>query len=165
MRDHLFNTDKIAYVKGARPDVSCILCAIAAGDPRLEILEVLRTGLCMVSINLYPFNTGHLLVFPLRHVEDYTGLSDGEALEVHRLTSLMISAVKEEFSPAGFNLGWNLGCASGASIAHLHQHIVPRYENELGFLDVLAGTRVVVVDPRDALGRLKKRILEIGGPV
>jgi len=163
MRDHLFNTDKIAYVKGARPDVPCILCAIALRDTRLELLEVLRTELCMVSMNLYPFNTGHLMVFPLRHVEDYAELTDAEALEVHRLTSLMICAIKEEFSPAGFNLGWNLGSAGGASITHLHQHIVPRYVNELGFLDVLAGTRVVVVDPRDALRRLKERILTMEG--
>ncbi len=165
MRDHLFNTDKIAYVKGARPEVTCILCAIAARDPRLELLEVLRTGLCAVSMNLYPFNTGHVMLFPLRHVEDYADLSDEEAREIHRLTAAMISAIKEEFGPVGFNVGWNLGNASGASVTHLHQHIVPRYENELGFLDVLAGTRVVVVDPRDAMERLRRRVGDIEGRV
>jgi len=76
---------------------------------------------------------------------------------------LMITAIREEFSPVGFNAGWNLGRASGASIVHLHQHIVPRYENELGFLDVLAGTRVVVVDPRRALERLRAKVEEIRG--
>lgn len=163
MRDHLFNTDKIAYVKGERPDVPCILCAIAARDPRLELLEVLRTGLCMVSMNLFPFNTGHLMIFPLRHVEDFEGLNVEEVVEMHRLTALMVSAIKDEFAPTGFNIGWNIGKAGGASIAHLHQHVVPRYENELGFLDVLAGTRVVVVDPREALGRLKERVAGMEG--
>lgn len=163
MRDHLFNVDKIEYVKGKKPDVPCILCAIVENDPRLEVLEVLRGRFCMVSMNLYPFNTGHLMIFPMRHIEEYGDLTEDEVLEMHRLAVLMITAIREEFSPAGFNAGWNLGRASGASIAHLHQHIVPRYENELGFLDVLAGTRVVVVDPRRALERLRAKVEEIRG--
>jgi len=163
MREHLFNTGKIEYIRGKKPDVPCILCSLVERDPRLELLEVYRGGLCMVSMNLYPFNTGHIMIFPMRHVEDYVDLSEEEVLETHRLTALMIAAIREEFSPAGFNAGWNLGKAGGASISHLHLHVVPRYENELGFLDVLAGARVIVVDPRQALERLRARVEEIRG--
>ena len=72
----------------------------------------------------------------------------------------MTAIIREEYSPSGFNIGYNLGRGSGASIEHLHMHIVPRYENEVGFLDVLAGVRVVVVDPAEVMERLRKRCRE-----
>lgn len=158
MGDYLFNTDKLRYIKGDKPDVECILCAVRDAHPGVKVLEVHRTDRFIVSLNLYPFNPGHLLVFPSRHVVDIRELDEAEAIELHCLTALVLSALEQEFQPAGFNVGYNLGRGGGASIAHLHQHIVPRYGNELGFLDVLAGTRVMVVDPLEVMDRLKKRI-------
>lgn len=157
MRNYLFNTEKIKYVKGDKPDVACILCAIRDGSPDVEDLAVYRTDGAIITVNLYPFNPGHLMVFPARHVEDPGDLTDDEALEMHHLTAQAIAALKEEFNPSGFNIGYNLGGGSGASVLHIHQHIVPRYENEVGFLDVLAGTRIIVVDPAEVMDRLKKR--------
>lgn len=158
MIDHLFNTRKLAYVRGPKPE-GCILCAIRDRDPAVESLEVTRTAHFMVSVNLFPFNPGHLLVFPLRHVTAYGELSDEEALDLHRLTARTLAILEEEFSPAGFNLGYNLGRHSGASIAHLHLQIVPRYENEFGYLEVLAGAKLIVADPRETLERLRKRFV------
>ncbi len=157
MRSHLFNTEKLKYVRGSKPDVGCILCAIRDGDPGVENLEVARRDGFIVSVNLYPFNPGHLMIFPLRHVTTPGDLTDAEALSMHRLLAETLRILGEEFSPAGFNVGYNLGSHSGASIPHLHQHVVPRYGNEVGFLDVLSGTRLVVVDPADARERLRKR--------
>jgi ATP adenylyltransferase len=157
MRNYLFNTEKIKYVKGDKPDVGCILCAIRDRLPEVKNLEVHRTDRVIITINLYPFNTGHLMVFPARHVESIGDLTDDEALDMHRLTAEAISVLREEFNPSGFNIGYNLGRGSGASVLHIHQHIVPRYENEVGFLDVLAETRVIVVDPVEVMNRLKKR--------
>lgn len=157
MRDYLFNTEKLKYVKGEKPKVECILCAVRDRLPEVRALEVARTERFIVSVNLYPFNPGHLMVFPLRHLESYAEMTDQEALEMHHLTARTLSLLAEEFHPSGFNIGCNLGRGSGASIPHIHQHIVPRYENEIGFLDVLAGSRVFLVDPVDMMERLKKR--------
>lgn len=161
MRDYLFNTEKIKYVKGEKPKVTCILCAIRDRDPEVRNLEIFRSGQFIISVNLYPFNPGHLMIFPARHIEDFSGFSDDEALELHHLQVKTLEILKEEFSPCGFNIGYNLGTASGASIAHVHTHIVPRYDNEIGFIDVLGGARVIVVDPVEVKERLEKRFSNI----
>ena len=161
-RDYLFNTDKIKYIKDKKPRHNCILCAIRDRSPDLKLLEVQRTDNFIISVNLYPFNPGHLMIFPLRHIEDLLLLSDTEALEMHHLTAKAVAVLRDEFNPSGFNIGCNLGTGSGASIAHIHQHIVPRYENEVGFLDVLSGTRTIVMDPTDVMERLKKRFCQEG---
>jgi ATP adenylyltransferase len=157
--DYLFNTNKIKYVRGSKPDVGCILCAVRDRLPEVKSLEIHRTGTCGVSLNLYPFNPGHLMIFPLRHVEKLQDITDDEAAEIHRLTSDSVRILTEEMGPSGFNIGYNLGRGSGASIQHVHQHIVPRYENEIGYLDVLAGARVIVSDPVEILERLKCRFM------
>lgn len=154
---HLFNTEKLKYIRGGKPDVGCILCAIRDGHPGVESLEVARRDGFIVSVNLYPFNPGHLMIFPVRHVTAIGELTDEEALGMHRLLADTLAILQGEFHPDGFNVGYNLGKQSGASIPHLHQHVVPRYGNEVGFLDVLTGTRLVVVDPVDARDRLRKR--------
>ncbi|MBN2160652.1 MAG: HIT domain-containing protein [Spirochaetes bacterium] len=161
MRDHLFNTEKLKYVKGEKPDVACVLCAIRDGDRKADNLEVARRDGFIVSVNLYPFNPGHVMIFPERHVETLQDLSDGEALALHRLAADTLRFLTEEFRPDGFNVGYNLGKGSGASVPHLHLHIVPRYANEVGFLDVLAGTRLTVVDPAEARDRLRKRFASL----
>jgi ATP adenylyltransferase len=157
MRDYLFNMEKLKYVQGDKPNVDCILCAIREHNPAVPDLSVYRDASFIIAMNLYPFNSGHLMLFPVRHIEQPGELSDDEALQLHRLSSKAIEILKEEFNPAGFNVGYNIGKGSGASIPHLHLHIVPRYNNEVGFLDVLAGTRVMVVDPREARDRLRQK--------
>lgn len=156
-RRYLFNTEKIKYIKGGKPPVGCILCAIRDKNPDVSSLEITRTEYSIVTVNLYPFNTGHLMVFPISHHTDLSAMTDAEALDLHRLTSTSIRILKEEFSPAGFNIGFNMGIVAGGSIEHIHQHIVPRYANEIGFIDVLAGDRIIVVDPCEVMERLKKR--------
>lgn len=156
-RNYLFNKDKIKYVKGKKPKVKCILCAIAAGSPDVKSLEIYRTENFVVSVNLYPYNPGHLMIFPVRHEEDLHNLTDEEALEMHRLTCRTLSVLKDEYDPPGFNIGYNIGTGSGASIHHIHLHIVPRYGNEAGFIDAIAGTRLFVTDPVEMMKKLKKR--------
>jgi ATP adenylyltransferase len=160
MREHLFNTRKITYIRGDKPGAGCILCALRDRDPELVNLEVCRSERLIVTVNLYPFNPGHVMIFPSRHILSIGELSDEEALEMHRMASRITGIIQEEYSPSGFNVGYNLGRGSGASIEHLHMHIVPRYENEVGFLDVLAGARVVVVDPVEVMERLRRRCRE-----
>ena len=156
-RDYLFNTEKINYVKKERSGSKCILCAIRDRDPEVTCLEVIRTDTFIISVNLYPFNPGHLMIFPLRHITDIAELSDAEAIDMHHLIIKSTEVIKEEFSPHGFNIGFNIGKESGASIEHLHVHIVPRYPNEVGFIDVLNGSRIVVQDPRNVMNILKNK--------
>lgn len=157
MRSHLFNTEKIKYVQGGKPTVDCILCAIRDDRPEVKDLTVYRSSAFLVAVNLYPFNPGHLMIFPFRHLTELGDLSETESLELHALTVKTLRILKEEFNPSGFNVGYNLGKGSGASIPHIHLHIVPRFENEVGFLDVLAGSRIVVLDPVEARDRLRRR--------
>ncbi len=154
---HLFNVEKLRYVKGEKPDVECVLCALEEGHSGVPNLEITRTGLFIVAVNLYPFNSGHLMIFPRRHIMYPDEFTEEEAIESHRLLVKTLKIVKEEFRPSGFNVGYNLGQNSGASIRHLHQHIVPRFPNEIGYLDVLAGTRTIVGDPKETMERLRKR--------
>jgi ATP adenylyltransferase len=156
-RRYLFNTEKIKYIKGNKPRVECILCSIRDRNPDVSSLEIKRTEHSIVTVNLYPFNTGHLMVFPLKHYTDLSEMTDSEALDLHRLTAESIKILKEEFNPAGFNIGYNMGVVAGGSIEHIHQHIVPRYANEIGFIDVLAGDRIIVLDPCEVMERLKKK--------
>lgn len=122
---------------------SCPFCrAPGCGDE--EGLIVHRGELAYVVMNLYPYNPGHLLVCPYRHVPDYTDLTPEETLEVGQLTQRAMSVLRAVSGPAGFNLGMNQGPVAGAGIAaHLHQHIVPRWNGDSNFLPIIARTRAL----------------------
>ena len=160
MKKHLFIPSKIDYVRGKRPRVDCILCAIRAHDKRVVDSVIIGTSLMTVALNLYPYNPGHLMIFPNRHIEDIKELSRDEVIEMHRLTVLSTKLLQEIYHPQGFNIGYNLGESSGASIKHLHRHIVPRYKNELGFVDILGGSKIIVENPKHALDKLKQVFLK-----
>lgn len=148
--------DKLQYARGAtRPKVDCILCGVAREDPRVDNLVVFREGGLFVTLNLYPYNPGHVMIVPERHCEDPRELSEAEVLAVHRLQCLTMRVLEREYTPGGFNVGYNLGRTSGASIDHLHLQIVPRYRSEIGFYDILSDSRVIVENPRTTRERLQ----------
>ena len=106
-------------------------------------------------MNLFPYNSGHLLVCPYRHVSDYTELTDEERVELGNLTAMAMRVTREVASPAGFNLGMNQGEVAGAGIAaHLHQHVVPRWLGDANFLPIIAQTKAVPELLEDARARL-----------
>ncbi|MFW6134928.1 MAG: HIT family protein [Elusimicrobiota bacterium] len=156
MKKHLFIPSKVDYVRGERPQVNCILCAIVAHDKKVVDSELFHTSLMTVALNLYPYNPGHLMIFPNRHIENIEELSHDEVIEIHQLTIVAMKILKKHYKPHGFNIGYNLGESAGASIKHLHRHIVPRYKNELGFVDILSGSKIFVEDPKKALVKLKQ---------
>ncbi len=148
MRQNLFVPNKMPYAKGKnRPDVPCILCAIVEKDEKVERLEVHRTELFTISLNLYPYSPGHLMIFPNRHIVDTRELTKDEVYNLHQLQCLSFEVLTQAYQPKGFNVGYNMGESSGASIAHLHLHVVPRYPRELGFMDVIGGARIIIEDP------------------
>jgi ATP adenylyltransferase len=153
--EYFFNFDKLGYVRGARPE-GCILCLVAAGSAEVDKLVVHESGSFFVSLNLYPYNPGHLLVFPRRHVVDIRELSVEERTELDALTDRCLEVLDETFQPSAYNIGYNMGLPAGASIEHLHLHIIPRYPREIGIAELIGGARVLVQDPRETQARLKE---------
>jgi len=160
---NLFVPNKLAYTRHQElPEVGCILCAIAQGDPQVTNLVVGQADGFIASLNLYPYNPGHLIVFPERHVLDIRELSDQETLRFLSLTKICMEVLDELYQPQGYNLGCNIGAVSGASIIHLHQHVVPRYPKELGLIDIIGGARVIVEDPTATREKLISAFKERG---
>ena len=156
-RNNLFVPNKMGYVRGReRPDVECILCAIVEESDEVTRLEVYRSELFVVALNLYPYAPGHLIVFPKRHITDPRMLNREEVTELHKVQSLCLDVLERVYTPHGFNLGYNVGSASGASIEHLHFHVVPRYQREIGFIDIIAGTKIIVEDPNVSQMRVRE---------
>lgn len=154
--EHLFNFTKIEYIRGKkRPDVDCILCAVRDSHPDVAKLEVFRSKYTIASVNLYPYNSGHLLIFPIRHIQDIRELTRNEVLDIELVTRAAIDIIQELYSPSGFNVGYNLGSYSGASIPHIHRHVIPRYPNEIGFVDLVGGAKIIIEDPKETMVRLK----------
>jgi len=161
MKSNLFVPNKMEYVRGIkRPNVECILCAIVEENDEVTRLDVYRSRLFVVALNLYPYAPGHLMVFPKRHITDPRMLNDEEVVELHRVQNLSMSILEDVYTPNGFNLGYNVGSAGGASIEHLHLHIVPRYVRETGFIDIIAGAKIIVEDPNVSLVRMREAFAE-----
>jgi len=158
-RDYFFSFEKYAYVK-ARKSAKCILCLIRERSREVVDLSVYRDDLFIVSVNLYPYNPGHLLVFPNRHILDIREYTPAEELRLTALTRYLLDLSEATQSPAGFNLGYNMRPPAGASIDHLHLHLIPRYPHELGIADIIAGKRVLVEEPRETARRLRARIAQ-----
>ncbi|MGL4744894.1 MAG: HIT family protein, partial [Dermatophilaceae bacterium] len=118
-------------------------------------LVVRRGELCFVVLNLFPYNPGHALVCPYRHVARYVDLRTDETAEPAHLTKATIRALEGAASPAGFNLGMNQGAVAGAGVeAHLHQHVVPRWGGDSNFFPVVARTKTLPMLLEDVRERL-----------
>lgn len=145
--ERLWTPHRMAYVKGDRPSreagAGCPFCD-APGKEDAEGLIVHRGRTCFVVLNLFPYNPGHLLVCPYRHVPLYVDLTDEETAEFTALTKQAIRAVEAASRPAGDNLGINQGDVAGAGVAaHLHQHVVPRWLGDANFLPIVGRTKAL----------------------
>ena len=156
-KSYLWIPTKAGYVRGKdKPDVECILCSIRDRDPDVRSLEVWRNEGNIAVLNLYPYNPGHLMIFPHRHVIEPSELTDEEAVELFTSLNLAVQVLKNRYNPKGFNIGFNIGEVSGASIAHLHAHVVPRYGNELGFIDIIGGAKVLIENPESYQDEIRR---------
>ena len=125
------------------PDGDCLFCRLAAGDPR-EMMVLARNDAAFAVMNAYPYNSGHLMVAPLRHEPRLGGLSPEEASAVMALTREASLAVEAAYRPDGINVGMNLGRAAGAGVPnHLHVHVLPRWAGDTNFMTAVAETRVL----------------------
>ncbi len=138
----LYTPHRMAYIKG-EGKAGCAFCEIP-GLSDEDGLVVARGEHVFVVLNLYPYNSGHLMVVPFRHVADYTELDGGEVAELAAYTRRALGAIRHASNAQGFNVGMNLGSVAGAGIAaHLHQHVVPRWGGDTNFMPVIGRTKVL----------------------
>jgi ATP adenylyltransferase len=133
----------MVYIKGDAKPEECPFCTAPERSDD-DALIVARGTLVYAVLNLYPYNSGHLMVVPYRHVPDYTDLTTDETAEFAAFTQRAMAVVREAMGSHGFNIGMNQGTVAGAGIAaHLHQHVVPRWGGDTNFMPIVAHTRVL----------------------
>jgi ATP adenylyltransferase len=145
--ERLWTPHRMVYIEADKPDHdddgACPFCAAQLKSDE-EALIVHRARLGFVIMNLFPYNPGHLLVCPNRHIPSYLDLTDEETAEFTRLTKDAVTALATASAPDGFNLGMNQGEVAGAGVAaHLHQHVVPRWGGDSNFLPIVAQTKAL----------------------
>ncbi len=140
-----------------RKDV-CIFCALPADGPEKdeENLIVYRGRLAYVIMNKYPYNNGHVMVVPYRHVKDMGELANDEALEMLELISFTESCIRKKMNPDGFNIGVNIGIDAGAGYEHLHVHMVPRWRGDTNFMPVFSEVKVIPESVYETYKKLKE---------
>ena len=144
--EHLWTPYRMAYIRGENKptgDHDCPFCLIPQMSDE-DGLIVARGSAVFAVLNLYPYNAGHLMLVPYRHVPDYTDLTADEVTELGAFTQTAMRVVRSVSGAHGFNIGMNQGSVAGAGIAdHLHQHVVPRWGGDTNFMPVIGLTRVL----------------------
>ena len=145
--DRLWTPHRMVYIGGDKPTEEagegCPFCA-APDRTDADGLIVHRGERCYVVLNLFPYNPGHVLVCPYRHVSLYVDLTDEETAEFTALTKQALQALDKASAPMGYNLGMNQGTVAGAGVAaHLHQHVVPRWPGDQNFMPIIGRTRTL----------------------
>ena len=159
--ERLWSPWRHAYVtRDERTAGGCVFCDV--DTPAAQAL-VLHTGrLAFVILNLYPYNGGHAMVVPKRHVPTLVGLTDEELVEVARLTRLTEMALEEVYRPQGMNIGLNLGRPAGAGVVdHVHVHLVPRWNGDTNFMPVVGDTKVLSEHIHATYAKLRPAFAEL----
>jgi len=155
--EHLWAPWRSIYFEQPKSD-ECIFCLMCKkqNDPSDYVLY--RGEEVLISLNRFPYNVGHAMIIPYRHIENVEELNSKEAAEVFQLLNLCISVLKNVLKPTGFNIGVNIGKAAGAGEQHLHLHIVPRWVGDTNFMPVVANTRVLSESLDNVLHELSQEI-------
>jgi len=161
--DRLWSPWRLEYVTGSKPDTGCVFCD-APRPPHPDSLVVYERKACYVILNLYPYNNGHLMVVPYRHVASLAALTIEERHEMADLQALCEQALLEAYNPHGINVGVNLGKPAGAGVLdHVHVHLVPRWNGDTNFMTVVGTTRVLPEDLPHSAARLKPIFARLAG--
>jgi len=157
--DRLWAPWRNAYVSGGGAGVKpsgCIFCAAASGATERADLVVHRSAHNVVVMNLYPYNTGHVMVAPLRHLGSLGAAEPEELSEMMGLARRLEAAFTTLYKPDGINVGMNLGRAAGAGIDdHIHLHLLPRWNGDTNFMTTVGEIRVMSEEPAQACARLR----------
>ncbi|QGA54950.1 HIT domain-containing protein [Sulfolobus sp. E5-1-F] len=151
----------ISETSKAKQD-ECLFCRVIKEENDEQNYVVYRGKHAFIILNAFPYNTAHVMVVPYRHIPSIELLSNDEALDIFNLTSVAIKAIREIYTPDGFNIGVNIGRVAGAGIeAHMHVHIVPRWNGDSNFMPVIFNTKVMPETLGDTFKKLNAKINEI----
>lgn len=154
---HVWAPWRIEYIRGSKPK-GCILCQKPAEKKDAENYILYRGKLNYVMLNAYPYNPGHLMVVPYRHISSLEEMAEEERHEHFDIVSRCLAALREEFKPEGFNIGVNMGKSAGAGIDdHIHSHVLPRWNGDTNFITTVGDVRVVPEALADTYRKLKER--------
>lgn len=166
--DRLWATCRLAYIQSmkegpaAGPE-TCFFCEALREADGPDNLILLRRPRAFVILNRFPYNSGHLMIAPLRHVDLPSKLGPEESSDVMALLALAECLLQRAVGPEGFNVGMNLGRVAGAGLpGHLHLHVVPRWAGDTNFMPLLANTKVMVERVEDTYRRLERTLAEMG---
>jgi ATP adenylyltransferase len=153
--ERLWSPWRLEYVSGGKPDTGCVFCEARRGSDS-ESLLLFEGVTSYVILNKYPYNNGHLMAVPYRHVDSLGGLLSEELQELAVLTQRSEVALLEAYQPQGINVGINLGRAAGAGILeHIHIHAVPRWTGDSNFMTAIGETRVLPEDLESTAKKLR----------
>jgi len=153
----------MAYVGGESPRTSeCFICDAIEGSGLDAKLVVARADQAVVMLNRFPYSPGHVLVAPTRHAHDLRDLSGEEGAVLFTTMQRTMRAIEAGLTPDGFNLGLNVGAAAGASVEHVHVHVVPRWSGDTNFMPVLADVKVIPEHLDATAGRLREAFATLG---
>ncbi|NWG16920.1 MAG: HIT domain-containing protein [Chloroflexi bacterium] len=142
--DYLWTPWRMAYIRSdKKPAEGCVFCKLAAAqDDNNQVIA--RSAFVYVTLNLYPYNNGHLMVIPNQHTGTPENLPTDVLADLMQTTNRALAVLREAYNPPAFNLGANIGPAAGAGIAeHYHFHIVPRWPGDANFMTTVGHTRVI----------------------
>ncbi len=147
------------FFRSGEDPSGCVFCSVQREGRDEDNFILLRGSSAYALMNLYPYNSGHLMIVPYRHVGSLTDLTDAESAEVMSLLKKMMDALRTVLRPDGFNIGSNIGRIAGAGIdQHVHFHLVPRWNGDTNFMPVLADTKIVSQDMRETYTKLRNAL-------
>lgn len=154
---YLWSPERKDYEGSEVPnDIDCIFCAQVEEDERVSKMAVFEDDFLMVELNIFPYNTGHLMVVPKKHVNSLTDLEEEERNRLFAMVSKVEELQRKVVEPAGINVGINIGEAAGESIPHLHVQLVPIYEKDRGFMETSLDSKVM----KETLEETKNKYVE-----
>lgn len=154
-RNVIESPHRLKYVRRIIKPEGCVFCSAAKSKKNIESLVLYKSRNLMIVLNKYPYNNGHLLIMPRRHVADYDKLSDQMLADMQVLVKHSIKILKKVYQPHGFNMGMNLGKVAGAGIPdHLHYHLIPRWGGDTNFFPLIADTKLVVETTEQSYNQL-----------
>lgn len=155
---------RLEYIK-AEKSKGCFLCEKLKENKDEKNYILFRGKESFIVLNLYPYNNGHLMVAPYRHIGNLEDLKEVEMLDIMQNIKLSVKILKKAFNPDGFNIGLNIGAASGAGLVdHIHFHIVPRWHGDTNFMPVLADIKIIPQSLDLTYKELKKILSELQYP-
>ncbi len=152
--DRLWAPWRVNYISGKSKGRGCIFCLAKKSTSRDYV--IFKSEFTIVMLNIYPYNNGHLLVSPLRHIRDISQLRQEEAIDLFKCLNKAKALLQKVLQPQGYNIGLNLTRTAGAGITgHLHIHLVPRWKGDTNFMPVISNTKIISQSLDDLAKSLK----------